>query len=130
MPEGSADGKLAMQATEAKPVVVFGTIKYSEPGTYKYTIVETDDGVKDIIYDTTTHNVIVTVTDPNADGRLVCEVKYDGKDNLTIVNKRIPNTDDDTPIQSLLLSFLLSLSMMMVTVTEMLRRWRRRKLDS
>ncbi|MCR4893700.1 MAG: hypothetical protein K5911_03070 [Eubacteriales bacterium] len=92
MPEGSSDGKLAMQATEADPVVIFGTIKYTEPGIYMYTIVETDDGIEDITYDTTPHNVVVTVNDPNKDGKLVCDVKYDDKDSPTIVNKRIPNT--------------------------------------
>ena len=122
MPAGSAGGNLAMQATEANPVVVFGTIKYSEPGTYKYTIVETDDGIEDIIYDTTTHNVVVTVTDPNKDGKLVCDVKYDDKDSLTIVNTRIPNTGDDTQILGLLLSLLLSLGMMIVIVKGKLRR--------
>ena len=92
MPEGSSDGKLTMQATKADPVVIFGTIKYTEPGTYMYTIVETDDGIEDITYDTTPHNVVVTVSDPNKDGNLVCDVKYDDQDSLTIVNKRIPNT--------------------------------------
>ncbi len=75
---------------------------------------ETDDGIKDITYDTTTHNVVVTVTDPNNDGNLVCDVKYDGKSSLTIVNRRVPDippTGDNTPIQGLLMVFLLNFGM-------------------
>ena len=73
-----------------------------------------------------------TVTDPNKDGKLVCNVKYDGKESLTIVNTRrseIPPTGDDTSMQGLILSLLLSLGMMMVTVTGMLRLRKREQED-
>lgn len=64
----------------------FGEITYTEPGTYNYEITEvvpagvnaqnrTKDG---ITYDVTPKQVVVTVTDPNKDGNLVCKVTYDG----------------------------------------------------
>ena len=40
---------------------MFGSIKYETEGTYNYTITERDDHVAGITYDTTAHNVVVTV---------------------------------------------------------------------
>ena len=85
MPEGAKDGRLENTVTKENLTAQFGTIKYTEAGTYKYTITETDDGVKGITYDTTAHNVVVTVVD-NHDGTLTATPKYDGGDSLEITN--------------------------------------------
>ncbi len=86
MPEGAADGKLSKNVTESEPEAAFGEITYTAEGTYEYTITETDDEVPGVTYDTTPHNVIVTV-EKGSDGNLKATVTYEGKDNLTITNK-------------------------------------------
>ena len=63
MPEGAVNGKISKNATKDNLTAVFGTIKYTEAGTYSYTITETDDGVDGITYDTAAHSVEVTVVD-------------------------------------------------------------------
>ena len=72
-------------ATKSNMTAVFGSVKYEEAGTYNYTITEVDDHVAGITYDTTPHNVVVTVQ-KNAEGNLVASAKYDGGDSLVITN--------------------------------------------
>ncbi len=55
----------------------FDKITFSAPGTYEYTITETNTGAKGILYDTTVHTVKVVVTD-NGKGKLLAAVSYDG----------------------------------------------------
>ncbi len=87
MPTGAKDGKLTKDATEANPTAVFGTIKYEQAGTYKYTITEQNSHVDGVTYDTKAHEVVVTVTKADdATNKLTATVKYDGKDALTITN--------------------------------------------
>ena len=74
-------------ATEAAPKAVFGEITYEKAGTYEYTITEVNDGVDGVSYDTTPHNVVVTVTKAeDATNALTAEVKYDGVSSLLITN--------------------------------------------
>ena len=96
------------KATKDDPVAVFGRITYKEAGTYTYTITEVDEGLSGIIYDTTPHKVTVTVTEQqtlvgqNSFGNdvyrtdLVAEVKYDGEENLTVVNTSEESTEETT----------------------------------
>ena len=72
-------------ATEPAPLASFGNITFESEGTYKYTIIEVDDGIPGITYDKTGHEVVVTVT-RGADNSLTASVKYDGKDGLVITN--------------------------------------------
>ena len=75
-------------ATKAAPTAAFGDITFEKAGTYKYTITEQDEGVDGITYDTSAHNVTVTVTKANdATNKLSAVVTYDGKSSLTITNK-------------------------------------------
>ncbi len=82
-------------ATEDAPVASFGPIVFFEPGTYEYTITEADGGVKGVTYDTAHHSLVVTVTQVEGTlGELEADVKYDGKEALTITNtfKPLPAT--------------------------------------
>ena len=72
-------------ATKDDATAEFGAIEFTAAGTYKYTITERNDGVAGITYDTTPHNVVVTVVD-NHDGTLTATPSYDGADSLTITN--------------------------------------------
>lgn len=72
-------------ATEVAPLASFGNITFESEGTYKYTIIEVDDGIPGITYDKTEHEVVVTVTRGD-DNSLTASVKYDGKDGLVITN--------------------------------------------
>ena len=72
-------------ATKNNMTALFGSVKYEEAGTYNYTITEVDDHVAGITYDTTPHNVVVTV-ERDANGNLVASAKYDNQDSLTITN--------------------------------------------
>ena len=50
------------EATKDAPEATFGNITFEKQGTYKYTITEINDGKDGVTYDTTPHNVAVTVT--------------------------------------------------------------------
>ncbi len=85
--EGRVDGDVAYAvATEDSVDAVFGAIEFEKAGTYKYTITEADDGVDGVTYDTTPHQVVVTVTKEDGTNRLIPSVKYDDKDLLIITN--------------------------------------------
>ena len=85
MPAGAADGKKSGIATKDTPVVNFGDITYEKAGTYEYTITEQNGGADGVTYDTTPHNVVVTVTKGEGN-KLSAEVKYDDAESLTITN--------------------------------------------
>ncbi len=72
-------------ATEAAPLASFGNITFESEGTYKYTIIEVYDGIPGVIYDTTAHEVVVTVTRGD-DNTLTASVRYDGEESLVITN--------------------------------------------
>ena len=95
MPAGANNGKLARTATESAPTAVFGQIEYNKAGTYEYTITESNGGVDGVSYDTTPHNVVVTVV-KGAGNKLTATVKYDGKDSLTIENTFTPVETKDS----------------------------------
>lgn len=64
----------------------FGSIEYTEPGVYSYTITEVAGTTPHLTYDTAKHKLTVTVQE-NADGTLSASALYDGdKPALTIVN--------------------------------------------
>ncbi|MBQ1827540.1 MAG: Cys-Gln thioester bond-forming surface protein, partial [Erysipelotrichaceae bacterium] len=87
-------------ATKDNPTAVFDSIKYTEPGTYEYTITEIDDGVEGVTYDTTPHKVVVTVTENKVVSEeddylltsysLEAETVYDEKESLIITNTFTP----------------------------------------
>ena len=75
-------------ATKGDPVAVFGTIEFTEPGVYVYTITERDGGLPGVTYDTEPHTVTITVTDIG--GALEAVIDYDGETTLVITNTYIP----------------------------------------
>ena len=65
---------------------VFGEIKYTQAGTYQYTVTETNGGVPGYTYDTTPKTVTVTVT--NVNGVLSPVVNYpSGSDAVDVTNR-------------------------------------------
>ena len=78
-------------ASKESPEAIFGEITYTKAGTYEYHITETNDHVDGVSYDTTSHNVLVSVSkSTDATNKLSAVVKYDGMDSLTITNTFTP----------------------------------------
>ena len=75
-------------ATKDNLTAVFGDITYDAPGTYFYTIKETDDHVPGITYDTSEHLVKVEVSQNSDTNKLTAAVTYgtDNADRLEITN--------------------------------------------
>lgn len=61
---------------DAQGTVTFGSITYTQPGTYAYTVKETVDASLPYAYDTTEKTVTVTVTDNPTTGKLEAAVSY------------------------------------------------------
>lgn len=61
---------------DAQGTVTFGSITYTQPGTYAYTVKETVDASLPYAYETTEKTVTVTVTDNPATGKLEAAVSY------------------------------------------------------
>ena len=78
--------KTTAEATKDAPEAVFGNVSFYKAGTYEYTITEVDDGMDGVTYDTTAHNVVITVTKDPDTNELSATVKYDNKDSLIITN--------------------------------------------
>ena len=64
----------------------FQEIEFTGPGTYEFTITETEGTTPYMSYDKTAHKLVVTVTE-NTDGTLAASAKYDGADSLTVTNE-------------------------------------------
>lgn len=91
MPTGENGGKAVAVASKESPEAVFGEITYTKAGTYEYHITETNDHLDGVSYDTTSHNVLVSVSkSTDATNKLSAVVKYDGMDSLTITNTFTP----------------------------------------
>ena len=68
--------------------ISFGSIEYVTTGTYKYEIVEIDNGLANVTYDKEKFEVTVTVTD-NLEGHLVADVS--GMTEVNFENSYAPN---------------------------------------
>ena len=89
----SFTGPVTENATSRSKTATFNPITFTKPGTYTFTITEklpagaTTSPVNGITYDTTAHNVTVTVGYGDNHNDLVATVKYDtDKDTLTVTN--------------------------------------------
>ena len=92
IPDGTVDGDPVgangvIVTNKADGTVSFGTLSYTKPGTYTYTLKETQNWYKgqtanDITFDTSTHTVVVTVTEaeaaPGVTNGLTATVTMDG----------------------------------------------------
>ena len=86
MPEGAKDG-VSTATNDENGSIVFGTIAYGKPGTYKYTVSEVNDEQDGVTYDDTTYEVTVTVTDDTAAGTLKAAVSYGDADAMVFSNQ-------------------------------------------
>lgn len=76
---GTDDAVSQTKKNAANGTIAFDAIAYTAPGTYHYTITETQGGGTGYVNDTHTEHVTVTVTD-NGDGTLAAAVSYDTDD--------------------------------------------------
>ena len=65
----------------------FGEIAYDKAGTYKYEIVEVNNGAGGFTYDSRKYEMIVTITKDANTNALSAVVDYDGNDVLKVTNK-------------------------------------------
>lgn len=86
MPEGAKNG-VSTATNDENGSVVFDTIAYGKPGTYKYTVSEVNDEQDGVTYDDTTYEVTVTVTDDTATGTLKAAVSYGDADAMVFSNQ-------------------------------------------
>ena len=86
MPEDAKDG-VSTATNDENGSVVFDTIAYGKPGTYKYTVSEVNDEQDGVTYDDTTYEVTVTVTDDTATGTLKAAVSYGDADAMVFSNQ-------------------------------------------
>ena len=91
MPEGSASGSKTV-SVKNNGEANFGTIHYTEEGTYKYKIKESAGTTPGMSYDSAEHSVTVTVSKNKETGALEAAVDYGKKDatELTITNTYTP----------------------------------------
>ncbi len=67
--EGSTNGNVIQAKNDAEGNVTFGEIKYTRPGTYKYEIVQLDNGSNHVYFDFSKVILILELTD-NGDGTM------------------------------------------------------------
>ena len=70
--------------------ISFGKIKFTQPGTYTYTITETQGSISGVTYDTTPHTVTLILED-DGNGNLVAAPRYSLIKTETITNTYAPN---------------------------------------
>lgn len=90
MPEGSKDGQKIVRVTEEKQTGDFGTITFTAPGTYGYTVsekVEENDRVAGVTYSRALYDVQVIVSDQGNGALKVDSVimKQTGRDNGVLI---------------------------------------------
>ncbi len=99
MPEGSLNGSKTV-FLNGSGQVEFGTILFSEPGTYVYTISESDGGLPNWSYDSTVYTVTYVVTQEN--GQLYVEqtIEQNGSlaERVLFVNRYMQSAGVDFPI--------------------------------
>ena len=78
MPEGSEGGSKSVKAESAE-AVSFGSIHYTENGTYNYTVEENAGKLPNVIYDKTVYDVQIKVEDGG---------KADGVKKITVMSKK------------------------------------------
>jgi len=109
-----ADGKVLAEAkNNAKGEIEF-KLEFANSGEYTFTIREKAGDDADVIYDTSIHTVVVTVTD-NQNGQLEAKVSYENDKAPTFVNiydkeKDTPQTGDDSPISGVMIMMIVSLA--------------------
>lgn len=90
------NGKVISTAeNDENGLILFDEIKYSEPGNYKYTVREVNDGQKGILYDEKVYDVAVKVRD--VDSVLKADIEAGEMIFTNAVEKSDPPVEDDTP---------------------------------
>ena len=95
-----ADGNTVATGTNnADGKVELGSIEYTKPGEYNYTLHEIDGGktIDNVVYDSATYTVVVEVTD-NGDGTLKAKSQIgESLDGLTFTNTYVEPEPEPTP---------------------------------
>ena len=115
----------AAEATRTNPVASFGSITYTEPGTYEYQLWEEPGKKPYVSYDTSVHKVTVTVTWDARAQQLRAEVTYDGAGRLTVTNTYAPPPPPKTGDTSRPVLWLSLMAVSLLGILVMLRKLRR-----
>ncbi len=84
---GPTNGNTVHATNNEDGTVVFGAIKYTRPGTYKYEITQLDNGSNHIYFDFSKVLLVLELTD-NGDGTMDVQSKYEYEnDNEYLLNK-------------------------------------------
>lgn len=75
--------------------VTFADLTFTEVGTYRYTISEVNDNQENITYDTSTKEVVVTVTKDLKTRKLIADVQYDGTAKIPSFTNRYTEPTPD-----------------------------------
>lgn len=100
------EGATAIVASADNKQPNFGSIRFTQPGTYTFDVYEEQGSLPSVTYDTAVRKVIVTVTDPDGNGHLVV-TKDTASSDLTFHNiygRENVQVDTETafPIQKVL----------------------------
>ena len=90
---------MATGTNDAAGKVELGSIEYTKPGEYNYTLHEIDGGktIDNVVYDSATYAVVVKVTD-NGDGTLKAKSQIgESLDGLTFTNTYVEPEPEPTP---------------------------------
>lgn len=88
-PMPSGDGNSVTITKETDKSASFGSIEFTQEGTYEYKVTETAGDLGGITYDTHSVTVTVSVTDTDHDGKLEASISYDNKGGNTEADQKV-----------------------------------------
>ena len=88
-PVDSGSAATTVKVTKASTSASFGMYEFDSPGKYEYTITEKNSGIKDVVYDATSHKVTVEVKEDSTTHQLSAEVKYDNNEESLVVTNTL-----------------------------------------
>jgi pilin isopeptide linkage protein/fimbrial isopeptide formation D2 family protein/uncharacterized repeat protein (TIGR01451 family)/LPXTG-motif cell wall-anchored protein len=97
MPAGADTGTAMTTTIHGTGAVEFGEITFVKPGTYTYTLAETNLAQEGYAYDTTVYTMTVVVT--NVDGQLQKEVTYADGDGKAVSSMDFTNVYTAPPVE-------------------------------
>ena len=91
------DGTVVQAKNAADGTVTFPKLRFTQPGTYEYTLSELNDAQENVMYDKRTYQVTITVTD-DLQGHLVATMTS-GDEALTFTNAYVEPLVPQQPVE-------------------------------